>query len=147
MFKRFALFFVFLFIVGSVFSFVTIQPKYVSVSKDKWTQVTQYDDNNYVITRKVELSPYPSFIVTKKIEYTKMGYLISVWVASNTRIDDRIGNISITDVSILYGDKMQEKFQIKFIVIGATPTQVGYFFVNNPDADVKLKWKNIQTRW
>ena len=122
------------------------QPKVITIPKDKWTQVVQYSDDVYVIPRTIKVSSYPSFIITKSVEYTKMGYLIKIWIASNTRHDGIINKLAISDIIISYynGKYMQNIFNIKFIVVSGIATQVSYFLTQDPDAQVQFKWGNIK---
>lgn len=100
MFKSLLLTLVFLF--SSLFISAGDPPKQINILNN-WTQVIHYDDNNYKVeTQNITLSTYPSFIVTKSVENTKNGYLVKIWVASNTQQNGVSKNINLTNVSIAF---------------------------------------------
>ena len=121
-------------------------PKEVNLTSN-WTQVIHYSDNNYnVQTQNITPTTYPSFIVTKSVEYTKKGTLVKVWVASYTLQNGFYKNIILSNVSIEFynGNYWQENFNIRFIVVGQNSTQVHYFFTDNPNVQVKFKWRTAK---
>jgi len=141
MFKSLLLTIVFLFL-GLFVSAGDPPTKQISVI-NKWTQVVQYDDNNYnTKTQDLSVTVYPSFIVMKTVEDIKNGYLVKVWVSSFTHQNGEFKNIKLSDVSVSFfnGKYWQNNLIIKFIVVSNVPTLVNYFFTNNPNVMVSFKW-------
>lgn len=137
-----------IFILGILMLFSTSYAsgplKEVNLATNRWIQVINYNDNEYKIEENnITFSTYPSFLIIKNIENSKNGYLVKIWIASNTQQNGHNKNINLSDISILYFDGInwQENFNVSFLVVGQTSTQVHYFFTKDPNVQVKFRWR------